>query len=130
MPKKKNKGKQEIFSDDEIIIGYNSKKPKDKSSKSKKTEKNKKKIQQVKEAKSPRKNKKKKKQKKKNKLLKKILKLLLKLIIIVGIAVAIILFLFVSPVFNIQEIEIIGAEEIGESVYIAMSGIEVRRQHI
>lgn len=42
-----------------------------------------------------------------------------------GIAAGIIIFLFVSPVFNIQEIIVEGESEISESVYIATSGIEI-----
>ena len=37
----------------------------------------------------------------------------------------IIAFLFISPVFNITEIKVIGAEKINESVYIALSEIQL-----
>lgn len=123
MPRKKKKDNSKFNEEDEIIIGYNSKKQKDKPSKTKK-KKVKKKTTKTKEqnikSKKP-----KKKQKKKNGALRKILKILLRLIIVVTIGAGIILFLFVSPVFNIQEITVEGAKEISESAYIAMSGIEV-----
>ncbi len=125
MPKnkpKQSKKEDENFSlDKEIIIGLNSKKEKDnpqkKNKKKKKTKSSKKKIQKVQNA-IP-----KKKKKKKSKL-KKVFKALLKIGIILTIGTCIVLFLFVSPVFSIQEITVIGAEKISESVYIATSGIE------
>lgn len=118
MPKK-NKSKKnntEYDIEEEIIIGYNTKKQKDNPSKSK----NKKKT-----IKNPKVSKKSKKKKKKKGKLKKILKILLKLLILIAIAIALILFLFVSPVFNIKEIVVIGAYEKSESAYIATSGIEI-----
>ena len=126
MPKKKkNKDEEDEFAK-EIIIGLNSEKkadnpPKKKKKKSKK--KNEDKIIQMNEKKQI-KPKKKKKKKRKGKL-KKILKLLLKIVIVIGILIGIILFLFVSPVFSIKEINVNGANEITESVYKAMSGIEI-----
>lgn len=108
--------------DEELIIGYNSKPKKDKPPKKKK--KRKEKEQEIKEEK-PKKKIKKKKKKKHRINFKKILLILLKLIIAIGLIAGIILFLFVSPVFNIQEIKVSGASEISENVYIAMSGIEI-----
>ena len=136
MPKKKKKDKNEI--NDDIIIGYNSKKQKDNPPKSKKRKKKKLKKQKNKQEeqninnnqvnKKPKKKLSKKQQKKKKKRrekIKKILKILLKIIIVFIIIAGIIVFLFVSPVFNIEEITVVGAKEIGESVYIAMSEIEI-----
>ena len=118
---KKNKPKEDNDLGREIIIGLNSKKEMDKPPKKKKTkQKKEEKIVQINE--NRQKNKKKKKRKGK---LKKVLKFLLKILIIIAIITGIILFLFVSPVFSIQEITVIGAEEITESVYKAMSGIEI-----
>ena len=103
MPKKKQNSKYNI--DEEIIIGYNTKKNKDKPSTN---------------------NKKSKKQKKKKKNnIWKILKIILKIILCILIAGGIIVFLFVSPVFNITEIKVKGADQISESVYIATSEIEI-----
>lgn len=115
MPKKSKDKLEEL--EEDIIIGYNSKRQKDNppSNKNKVKRKSKKKKQ----------NKSKKKKKKRKSNIRKILKILLKMVIVVTIATCIILFLFVSPVFNIQEIKIVGAKEISESIYIAMSGIEI-----
>lgn len=131
MPKKKKIKNNENDLDNEIIIGYNTKKkesPPDKKRKKKKTKK-KKSINKDKETKKKidgqAKPVKKKKKKKKKGTFKKVLKVLLKIIIVLAIGTAIVLFLFVSPVFNIQEIEVFGASEISESVYIAMAGIEI-----
>ncbi len=89
MPKKKQNSKYNI--DEEIIIGYNTKKNKDKPSTN---------------------NKKSKKQKKKKKNnIWKILKIILKIILCILIAGGIIVFLFVSPVFNITEIKVKGADQ-------------------
>lgn len=123
MPKKKKR--QEEIDDDarEIIIGLNSKKnpanPPRKNKKSKKKVVNKSKSKQI--SQEPKKTKKKKKKSK----LKKVLKVLLKLAVVIAIAVAIIAFLFVSPIFDIKEITVEGANAISESVYIAMSGIDI-----
>lgn len=100
MPRKKKEEKYNI--DDELIIGYNTSMKKDKPSKKRK----------------------KGKKKRKNKVI-DILKLILKILIAILASGLIIIFLFISPVFNVEEISVIGAEEITESVYIAMSGIEV-----
>lgn len=75
----------------------------------------------------PKKKPKKKKQKKKKKRrisIKKILLFLLKIVLTLAAVAGIILFLFVSPVFNIAEITVSGAEEISESAYLAMAGLE------
>lgn len=107
MPKK-NKSK-ETNQDElgkEIIIGLNSNKKTDNPPKTK--NKKQKAKKQKKELQKPKmENKKTKKKKKKKHKLKKILKFLLKVVIIIGIIVGIVLFLFVSPVFSIQEIEVI-----------------------
>lgn len=138
MPKKK-KGKE---LDDDIIIGYNIKKLKDNPPKKQKKKSKKKEIRReeyIERNGKPKKVSKKipqkqvkqqtkkqtKKQKKRKQKVKKILKVLLRIAILIGILAGIILFLFVSPVFNIKEIEITGAEEISESVYKAMSGIDI-----
>lgn len=125
MSKKKKKDDEE-----EIIIGYNSK-PKPKSKKDNppkkkklKKAKNKKDNPEIIEEK-PKKKIKKKKKKKHRINFKKILLILLKLIIAIGLIAGVVLFLFVSPVFNIQEIIVNGAFEISENVYIATSGIEI-----
>ena len=126
MPKFEKKNEKK---DEEIIIGYNNKKIKDNPPKKKR--KKKKKLKKVDEyveqngrpKKSPKKQTK--KQKKRKQKVKKILKVLLRITILVGILAGIILFLFISPVFNIKEIEIAGAEEISESVYKAMAGIDI-----
>lgn len=134
MPKKKKKIQNKEL-DEDLIIGYNSKSVKDNPPKKKKKKKKSKKkktdveyiSQKSKSNKKPKKKTKKltKKQKKRRAKIKKILKVLLRIIIIIGILVGTILFLFVSPVFNIKEIEIVGAEEISDSVYRAMSGIDI-----
>ena len=139
MPKKK-KSKDSIDNADDIIIGYNTikkdKPPNDKKKNKKATKKKKRKKQkslckegQAGNNKTKNKSKKKKvqgkKKKKKRGIFKKVLKILIKLIIVLAIATGIILFLFVSPVFNIQDIEISGANEISESVYLAMAGVEI-----
>lgn len=107
--------------DNEIIIGYNTKKQKDNPPKNIK----KKKQKVTKKSKPETKKRKMQKKKKRKSNIKKILKILLKLVIIVGVFTCIVLFLFVSPVFNIKDISVVGAKEIPSSVYIAMSGIEV-----
>lgn len=124
MPKKTKKTK-EYDIDKEIIIGYNSKKKMDNPPKKAKQKKQKKQIEKVKQIEKTKGKKKKQKKKKRKSNIKKIFKTLLKLVIVIAIGVAIILFLFVSPVFNISEITVTGAKEITSSVYIAMSGIEV-----
>ncbi len=106
MSRKKTKG----IDDDEIIIGYNTKKKKD--NPPKKQTKNSKK-------------KKKKNKKNKWKKVKKILLLILKIILILAILVGIGAFLFVSPVFNITEIKVENANKISENTYIALSEIEL-----
>lgn len=103
MSRKKNKR----LDDDEIIIGYNTGK-KDKPSKYNKKKRNDKK----------------KKKKRKGKF-SNVLKIMLKIVIAIIVFTCIILVLFVSPVFNINEINVVGANELGESVYIAMSNIEI-----
>lgn len=127
MPKKTNrKSKYDI--DNEIIIGYNTRIQKDNPPKSNTKTKTKTKPKSNTVQKMPQKpiTKKKKvsKKKKKKSNIKKILKILLRIIIIIGILVCIVLFLFVSPVFNIKEISVVGAKEIPSSMYIIMSGIE------
>lgn len=127
MPKKKKKYKKE---EDElgrdIIIGLNTKKQSDNPPKIKEKKKTKKKKKKIKKPKQEEiKQKKKVKKKKRKSKIKKILKLLLKIIIILGIIVGIGAFLFISPVFSIQEINVNGAKEISDSVYKAMSGIEI-----
>lgn len=107
--------------DNEIIIGYNTKKQKDNPPKNI----NKKKQKVTKKSKPETKKRKMQKKKKRKSNIKKILKILLKLVIIVGVFTCIVLFLFVSPVFNIKDISVVGAKEIPSSVYIAMSGIEI-----
>ena len=42
-----------------------------------------------------------------------------------SIAGGIIIFLFISPIFNITEVKIKGSDQISESVYIALSEIEI-----
>lgn len=124
MPKKTRKTK-EYDIDEEIIIGYNSKKKMDNPPKKTKSKKQIKRTDKVKQIEKPKGNKKKQKKKKRKSNIKKFFKTLLKLFIVIGIGAAIILFLFVSPVFNISEITVTGAKEITDSVYIAMAGIEV-----
>lgn len=121
MPKKQKKDSKNYEDDEEIIIGYNNNKKKSNKKEGKK------KDNPPKTKKEVTKKKKKKKSKKKRKKIniKKILLAFLKIVITLGVAAGIILFLFVSPVFNIEEVTISGAEEISESVYIAMSGIEI-----
>lgn len=109
---KKNKKNQKDILDEEIIIGIDTKNKKEKPPK-----KQKKKLVKKKKTK-------KQKKKRKNKI-KKILKVLLRLAIVVAIAAGVIVILFVSPIFNIQEINVIGAVQISESVYVAMSGLEI-----
>ncbi len=108
MAKKQSKG----LDDDEIIIGYNSKKtnntpPQTKSNKNQKKKKNNKR-----------------KKSKWNKI-KKILIALLKLILILAIIIGIGAFLFVSPVFNITEIIVENASKISENTYIVLSDIQI-----
>lgn len=119
MPRKKKKNKEDNL-EEEIIIGYNSKKMDNPPKKKKKKKKEKVNVKRKSKTKT-----KKKKTKKKKGIFKKVLKILIKISIVLGIATGIILFLFVSPVFNISEITVSGAKEINESVYIAMTGIEV-----
>lgn len=133
MPKSKSKKKsKEKNLDDEIIIGHNSKvkkdnPPKKKKKKSKKKPNKKTNEKYIGQESRPKKVPKKqtKKQKKRKQKIKRLLKVLLRIAILIGILAGIILFLFVSPVFNIKEIEIIGAEEISESVYKAMTGLDI-----
>lgn len=125
MPKKVKSGKKN--DDEEIIIGYNSKKQKDNLSKNNDKKGKKKRKKRKSKKTTPKKVSLKKEQKKKKRksYIKKVLKILLKIGIVVGIAVGVILFLFVSPIFSIKEITVIGAKEINETIYIAMSGIEI-----
>jgi len=119
MPKKKkSKEEKEQELGKDIIIGLNSNKKLDNPPKSKKKKKVKKKVINPKNSTT------KKKKKKKTKF-KKLLKLLLKVVIILAVIAGIFVFLFVSPVFSIQEIEVNGEEQISESVYKAMAGIEI-----
>lgn len=132
MPRKRKKQEQEE-QEEEVIIGYNSKnkktsppkqKKKKEEKKKKKPKKKLKKNEQVKVEKKPKKKKKQKKKKKRRLNIKKILLFLLKIILTLAAVTGIILFLFVSPVFNIDEITVTGAHEISESVYLAMAGLE------
>lgn len=132
MPRKRKKQEQEE-QEEEVIIGYNSKnkktsppkqKKKKEEKKKKKPKKKLKKNEQVKVEKKPKKKKKQKKKKKRRLNIKKILLFLLKIILTLAAVAGIILFLFVSPVFNIDEITVTGAHEISESVYLAMAGLE------
>lgn len=122
MPTNKKKNKKYDM-DNEIIIGYNTKKKTD--NPPKKENKKKKARSKIKKEDTQVIKKKRKKKKKKNNKLKKILGLFFKLLVVIGIAIAIILFLFVSPIFNIQEVIIEGSNEINESVYMAMTGLEI-----
>ena len=120
MPKKTTK-KTKYDMDDEIIIGYNTRIKKDNPPKNVK-----KKNEQMSKKSKPRPKKRKIQKKKKRKSnIKKVLKILLKLVIVIGILACIVLFLFVSPVFNIKDISVVGAKEIPSSIYVAMSGIDV-----
>lgn len=119
MPKKTTK-KSKYDIDNEIVIGYNTRAKMDNPPKSKPKINN---IQNVQQKPKTKKRKVIKKKKKKINI-KKILKILLRIVIIVGILVSILLFLFVSPVFNIKEISVVGAKEIPSSTYIIMAGIE------
>ena len=125
MPKKTTK-KSKYDIDNEIVIGYNTRVKMDNPPKSKVQPKAKQKAKTEQKLQQKPKTKKRKviKKKKKKINIKKILKILLKIVIIIGILVCILLFLFVSPVFNIKEISVLGAKEIPSSMYIIMSGIE------
>ena len=127
MPKK-TKVKDKYNIDEEIIIGYNTKKDKPKnskknnnakSSKNNKNKKNNKKNQQSIEKQNTN------KKQKKNGGFIQALKIILKIIIVIFISVCVILFLFVSPVFSIQEVIVNGAEKLSESVYISLSNIQI-----
>lgn len=113
--------------DEEIIIGYNNKKQKDnpsrKNVKKGKKKSNKKKNRIKAQKKESLKKDKKKKKRKSN--IKNFLKILLKIGIVIGIMIGVVLFLFVSPIFSIKEINVIGAKEINEDIYVAMTGIEI-----
>lgn len=126
MPKKKKSDteKEEEFGK-EIIIGLNSNKKTDNPPKAKKKKKIKKKAKKSKAEIVNKKSGGVKKKKKRKSKLKKVLKLLLKIVIIIGVIVGIFAFLFVSPVFSIKEIIVNGEEQISESVYKAMAGIEI-----
>lgn len=113
MPKKKSSKRYNI--DEEIIIGYNTSKKKDKPSK--------KSAKKVNNKKNNSKNKNQKKEKRSK--IKKILLALLKISIIIGVFVGVFAFLFISPVFNITEIKVENAEKISENTYIALSEIEI-----
>ena len=99
-------GKKKNTDEEEITIGYNTKKKKDK---------------------PPKKKDKKSKRKKKNtwRKVKKVLLLLLKIILIIGILAGIGAFLFVSPVFNITEIRVENSNKISENTYISLSEIQI-----
>ena len=103
MPKKKVKQAYNI--DEEVIIGYNTKKSQDK----------------------PKKNNSKKKKKKKSAWgkVKKILILILKILLILAVLAGLFIFLFVSPVFNITNVRVENAEKISENTYLALSQIEI-----
>ena len=91
----KKKKKQQ---DEELIIGYNNPK-KDKTSKRSK--------------------------KKKWNRIKKMLILILKIVLILAVILGILIFLFISPVFNIVNIRVENAEKISENTYIALSEIQI-----
>ena len=103
MAKKKNKSKKYNM-DEEVIIGYNTKKRRTGSPKKKRE--------------------KKKRQKKWNKI-KKVLLAILKIILIIAILVGIALFLFVSPVFNITDVKVENARKITVNTYISLSEIQI-----
>lgn len=110
--------------DDEIIIGYNTKmdKPKENKNNSKtkiKSSKNNNKKKKAKNSQNAKKS-----QKKKTGFL-QVLKTILKIIIAILASICIIIFLFVSPVFSIQEIDVNGEEKLNESVYISLSNIQM-----
>lgn len=123
MPKKTTK-KNKYDIDNEIIIGYNAIKKMDNPPKTKAKQNNKQKAKTVQKIEEKPKKRKVSKKKKKKSNIKKILKILLRIVVIVGIIACILIFLFVSPVFNIKEISVVGAKEIPSSMYIIMSGID------
>lgn len=100
MPKKNKRKSTKIEQDEEIIIGYNTRKSrKDKPPK--------------------------KKRKKKNtwRKVKKVLLALLKIILILAVIGGLGAFLFISPVFNIVEIKVENANKISVNTYISLSGL-------
>ena len=110
--------------DDEIIIGYNTKmdKPKENKNNSKtkiKSSKNNNKKKKAKNSQNAKKS-----QEKKTGFL-QVLKTIFKIIIAILASICIIIFLFVSPVFSIQEIDVNGEEKLNESVYISLSNIQM-----
>ncbi len=102
MSKKNKRRKPQKEEDEEIIIGYN--------------------TRQRKKDKPP---KKKKKSKNVWKKIKAILLALLKIVLILATIVGIGAFLFVSPVFNIVEIEVENANKISVNTYISLSGLQI-----
>lgn len=127
MPKN-TKVKDKYNIDEEIIIGYNTKKDKPKNSKknnnAKSSKNNKNKKNNKKNPKSVKSEKTNKKQKKTEGFIQAI-KIIFKVIITILVSVCVILFLFVSPVFSIQQIVVNGAEKLNESVYISLSNIQI-----
>lgn len=99
MSKKNKKIKKQ--DEEDITIGYNTKRKKDKPPKKKRKEKS------------------------KWRKLKKVIFGILKLIIIIGVLVGIGAFLFVSPVFNITEIQVENASKISANTYISLSEIKL-----
>ena len=127
MPKN-TKVKDKYNIDEEIIIGYNTKKDKPKNTKKSSNKKSSKNSTRKKNNKtnpqSVKSEKTNKKQKKTEGFIQAI-KVIFKVIITIFVSVCVILFLFVSPVFSIQQIVVNGAEKLNESVYISLSNIQI-----
>ncbi len=129
----RKKRSEQYNMDDEVIIGYNVKLKKDKTTKKQKKPKitnNTKQPKKVNNNKSNERNVKKTKKttktsvkKKKNNKAKKILFAIIKLMLIIAIIVGILFFLFVSPVFNITKIRVENASKISANTYIVLSEI-------
>lgn len=111
---KKKKGKNE----EEIIIGYNTVRSKNKGHKKDNPQSKKQKKREHR------------KRKKRLEKIKRVFILLLKILLVLAIFAGIVAFLFVSPVFNITEVVVENTEKITENAYIALSEIQIRRKYI
>lgn len=123
--KKNTNSKMEVFSDDEIIIGVNTKpkkaesqsqnKPKGKARNKNTSKKDKQKNKVIKEKKKDL------KKRKKSKLISLLIKIVI-IFILLGIGIA---YLITSPTFNVAKIEIVGNQKIPSDTYISLSGITI-----
>lgn len=110
--------KKKDQNEEEIIIGYNTIRSKNKGHKKDNPQSKK---QQKREHR---------KRKRRLEKIKKAFILLLKVLLVLAILAGIAAFLFVSPVFNITEVVVENAGKITENAYIALSEIQIRRKYI